>query len=156
VEKCSPSCLLHPLPYSLLYHLRSLTSLKTLILYSPYSTLQSTTPSLFTLPIVNAVPPAPLSLTCNGSSGILSQTGYNPQVYEPTSTSNQDQWQRVLGHQQVHQCPMVLQLIPIQDPMGRLLRGAWHLGECWWHQLQQGTPPATRRWQQFWPGRGFL
>jgi len=45
VEECSPSCLLHPLPYSLLYQPKSLIGLGILILYSHYSTLQSTTPS---------------------------------------------------------------------------------------------------------------
>jgi len=67
--------LLLPLGY-LMYYLRSLTGLETLIPYSPYSTLQSTTPSAFTLPIVNAVLPAPLSQTHDGSSHILSHYIY--------------------------------------------------------------------------------
>jgi len=92
VEKCSLSCLLCPLPYSLLYQPKSLTGLGILILYSHYLTLQSTTPSPFTLPIVNTVLPAPLSLTCNGSSHVLSHGFiqeyliYSHEVFTCTST----------------------------------------------------------------------
>jgi len=45
-------------------------------LYSHYSTLQSTTPSPFTLPIVNAIPCAPLSVTRDGSSCVLSHSHF--------------------------------------------------------------------------------
>jgi len=51
-----------------------------LLLYTLLSTLQSITPSPFTLPIVNTVPPAPLSLTHNGSSCILSHSCASPTV----------------------------------------------------------------------------
>ena len=60
---------------SLPYQPKSLTGLGILTLYSHYLTLQSTTPSPFTLPIVNAIPCAPLSVTHDGSSCVLSQRG---------------------------------------------------------------------------------
>ena len=65
----------YPIPYSTItLSLSCLHRVRLLTLYSLLSTLQSTTPSPFTLPIVNTILPAPLSLTCNGSSCVLSHT----------------------------------------------------------------------------------
>ena len=72
--KCSPSCLPF-LSLSLLYHPKGLTGLRTLTHYSHYSTLQSTTPSPLLYLIANTIPCAPLSVTRDGSSCVLSQQG---------------------------------------------------------------------------------